>query len=310
MIWLIGSKGMLGTELAAVLRSRGSAFTATDREVDIRDPAALLGFAAQSALDGAPVDWIVNCSAYTAVDRAEEEEEVAHHINAVGAENIAAVAQKLGARMVHVSTDYVFRGDGNEPYLESDPVAPSSAYGRTKADGELRIAARCARHFIVRTAWLYGRHGPNFVYTMLKLMRAREAISVVADQQGTPTWTFDLSSAIADIVERGGSRFGIYHFTNVGQTTWHGFADEIQRLGRELGILGRACTVNAITSDQYPSKVKRPAWSVLSKKKISEELGITPPHWRESLHAFLSSLVGWPELDDKIGPNVVTNSAG
>jgi len=300
MIWLIGDKGMLGTELAAVLRSRGVAFVATDREVDIRDPGALRRFA-RDASPAAPLDWIVNCSAYTAVDRAEEEEELARAVNATGAGHVAAVAQELGARLVHVSTDYVFRGDGARPYLESDPVDPAGAYGRTKAEGERLVAAACPRHFIVRTAWLYGRHGPNFVYTMLRLMRAREAVAVVADQRGTPTWSFDLAQAVAELVARDATRYGIYHFTGEGQTTWHGFAAEIQRLGRELGILPRDCAVNAITSDQYPSKVRRPAWSVLSKEKIARELGIVPPGWEASLRAFLTGIAGWPELDARIG---------
>jgi dTDP-4-dehydrorhamnose reductase len=301
MIWLIGDRGMLGAELSAVLRSRGMEHVGTDRDVDIRDPEALRRFA-RGASAGGGVEWILNCSAYTAVDRAEEEEPLARAINATGAANVATVAHELGARVVHVSTDYVFRGDGTTPYLESDPVDPAGAYGRTKAEGERLVVAACPRHFIVRTAWLYGRHGPNFVYTMLQLMRAREAVAVVADQRGTPTWTFDLASALADVVARGASRHGVYHFSGDGQTTWHGFAAEIHRLGRELGILSRDCAVNAITSDQYPSKVKRPAWSVLSKRKIAEELGIAPPEWRTSLRAFLSGLAGWPELDARIGP--------
>ncbi len=303
MIWLVGDKGMLGTELAAVLRSRGMAFVGSDREVDIRDLAALRRFLRERAAQGAGLDWILNCSAYTAVDRAEEEEEVAREINAVGAGNLAAVAQERGAAIVHVSTDYVFRGDGARPYVESDPIDPAGAYGRTKAEGERRVAAACQRHFIVRTAWLYGRHGPNFVYTMLKLMRARDAVSVVADQLGTPTWAFDLANAMADLVSRDAARFGVYHFTNEGQTSWHGFAAEIQRLGRALGILSRDCAVNAITSDQYPSKVKRPAWSVLSKEKIAEELGIVPQEWRASLRSFLSGIAGSPELEARIRPN-------
>lgn len=293
---------MLGTELRAVLRSRGMGFVGSDREVDIRDPAALRGFARASERDGAALEWILNCSAYTAVDRAEEEEETARGINAIGAGNIAAAAEEIGARLIHVSTDYVFRGDGDRPYLESDPIDPAGAYGRTKAEGERMVAAACRRHFIVRTAWLYGQHGPNFVYTMLKLMRARDAISVVADQQGTPTWAFDIASAMADIVGKDATKFGVYHFTNEGQTSWHGFAEEIQRLGRELGILGRGCAVQPITSDQYPSKVKRPAWSVLSKRKIADELGIVPPEWTASLRSFLSGIAGWPELDGRIGP--------
>jgi dTDP-4-dehydrorhamnose reductase len=302
MIWLIGNKGMLGTELSAVFGARGMTFVGSDREVDIRDIRELRRFARESAGETGGFGWIVNCSAYTAVDRAEEEEEVARGINAAGAGNIAAVAREIGAAMLHVSTDYVFRGDGDKPYLESEPMDPAGAYGRTKAEGERLVAAACERHFIVRTAWLYGRHGPNFVYTMLKLMRAKEAIGVVHDQRGTPTWSYDLANAMADIVSANSGKYGVYHFTNEGQTDWHGFAQEIHKLGRELGILSRDCAVNPITSDQYPSKVKRPAWSVLSKAKIADELGIKPPEWKKSLRAFLEGVADWDGLDARIGP--------
>jgi dTDP-4-dehydrorhamnose reductase len=168
MIWLIGNKGMLGQELSNVLSARDMECVGSDKEVDIRDPRVLRNFA-----HGKKIEWIVNCSAYTAVDKAEEEEEVAYSINATGAENIARVAEELGVRIIHVSTDYVFHGDGNNPYAESDSVDPAGAYGRTKAAGEALVAKACPRHFIVRTAWLYGKHGPNFVQTMLRT-RIRE----------------------------------------------------------------------------------------------------------------------------------------
>ena len=239
--------------------------------------------------NGRKLDWIVNCSAYTAVDKAEDEEDLARSINATGAGNIATVAREAGARLIHMSTDYVFRGDGTRPYLETDPVDPAGAYGRTKAEGEALVMKTCPRSFMLRTAWLYGRHGPNFVHTMLKLMRERDTISVVADQHGTPTWALDLAQAILAIIEADSKEYGIYHYTNAGQTTWFEFAVAIQALGRELGLLDRVCEVKAITSDQYPAKVKRPAWSVLSKDKIAAVFGIKPPEWRESLRKFLES---------------------
>ncbi len=300
MIWLIGNRGMLGQELSGILTARALDFIGSDREVDIRESAALETFVASHETGGKKIDWIINCSAYTAVDRAEDEEEIARGINALGAENIAKLAARIGAVMIHISTDYVFRGDGDKPYLESDPMDPAGAYGRTKAEGERMVAASCARHFIIRTAWLYGQYGPNFVYTMLKLMRSKNSLNVVSDQRGTPTWAFDLASAMADIVEKNFSKYGTYHFTNEGQTDWHGFAVEIQRVGLEAGILQRDCGVNPITSDQYPSKVKRPAWSVLSKEKIRAELGINPPEWKESLRRFLLSVTDWPGLAARI----------
>ena len=290
MIWLIGHRGMLGTELSEVLTAAGLEWSGTDREVDIRDPDALRAWlAVPGGGNGRKLDWIVNCSAYTAVDKAEDEEDLARSINATGAGNIATVAREAGARLIHMSTDYVFRGDGTRPYLETDPVDPAGAYGRTKAEGEALVMKTCPRSFMLRTAWLYGRHGPNFVHTMLKLMRERDTISVVADQHGTPTWALDLAQAILAIIEADSKEYGIYHYTNAGQTTWFEFAVAIQALGRELGLLDRVCEVKAITSDQYPAKVKRPAWSVLSKDKIAAVFGIKPPEWRESLRKFLES---------------------
>jgi dTDP-4-dehydrorhamnose reductase len=280
---------MLGTELSGVLTEAGLEWSGSDREVDIRDPEALRAWlSSPGGGNGRKPDWIVNCSAYTAVDKAEDEEELARSINATGAGNIALVASEIGARLVHISTDYVFRGEGTRPYLETDPVDPAGAYGRTKAEGETLVSNACPRSFILRTAWLYGAHGTNFVRTMIKLMRERGSISVVADQHGTPTWAFDLAQAILAVIKADADGYGIYHYTNAGQTTWFEFAVAIQALGRELGILDRACEVKAVTSDQYPAKVKRPAWSVLSKDKIVAVFGIEPPEWKESLMKFLN----------------------
>jgi dTDP-4-dehydrorhamnose reductase len=290
MIWLIGDKGMLGRELSGVLYSHGTGYIGSDREVDIRDPTALRAFA-----DGKAIEWIVNCSAFTAVEKAEDEEELAFSINASGAANIAALASEIKAKLIHISTDYVFRGDGRVPYRESDPMDPAGAYGRTKAEGERLVARACPGSIIIRTAWLYGKYGPNFVFTMLRLMNEKESINVVTDQKGSPTWAFDLAEVIAQILSSAARKSGVYHFTNEGQTNWHEFAVEIQRLGLERGILKKECVINPITSDQYPAKVKRPAWSVLSKEKIRKEFGIEPPEWKDSLKLFLSSLDTVPE---------------
>lgn len=286
MIWLIGYKGMLGQELSSILEKKGIEYIGTDRDVDIRNLEVLREYAT-----GKKVEWIVNCSAYTAVDKAEDEEDLARSINAMGAGNIAQIANEISAKMIHISTDYVFKGDGNVPYLESDSVDPQGAYGRTKAEGEFLVASRCPRHFILRTAWLYGKYGPNFVSTMLKLMNERTSISVVADQKGTPTWAFDLATAIILIIKTNYSKFGIYHYTNSGETTWYDFAKEIQTQGRSLGLLLHDCAINPIASNQYPSKVKRPEWSVLSKEKIQKTLDIFPPDWKKSLNSYLIRLL-------------------
>ena len=280
MIWLIGNKGMLGTELSNLLSSRGMPFVGTDREVSILDPAALSAFAA-----GKGIGCIVNCAAYTAVDKAETEEDLARRLNADGPENIGRLAASIGARVVHVSTDYVFDGNGTSPYKEAEPVNPASAYGRTKAEGEARLVAVCPAVIIVRTAWLYGRHGPNFVSTMLRLMAEKDELGVVMDQKGTPTWAYDLSVALADVASAKAFPPGPYHFTNDGETTWYDFAVEIHRLGMELGVLKRDCRVKPLTTAEYGSKTRRPAYSVLAKDRI-KALGIAVPGWKESLKAY------------------------
>lgn len=287
MIWLIGNKGMLGTELSEALVASSLEFVGTDREVNILDPAALSAFAL-----GKKIDWIVNCAAYTAVEKAEDEDqrELCSRLNADGPGNIASLASSIGAKLLHISTDYVFDGKGTRPYREDDPLSPDSVYGRTKAEGEERVHSGCAEHVILRTAWLYGKHGPNFVYTMLKLMRTKERIGVVADQRGTPTHAADLAKAIVEILRSPRTVFGVFQFTNLGETSWHEFATEIQRLGRECGLLERSCPIDALTTEQYPTKARRPAYSVLSKDKIQRAYSLRIPDWRTSLSEFLKCI--------------------
>ena len=304
MIWLIGNKGMLGTELAALFESRSMACVGTDRDVDITDPAALDAFAATQAASGAPIDWIVNCAAYTAVDKAEDDTALCRALNADGPANIAACAKKIGARLVHISTDYVFHGDGTRPYREDDPTDPTGVYGLTKRDGEIAALAANDATYIIRTAWLYGRHGNNFVYTMLRLMKERDTVTVVNDQRGTPTWAWNLADIVATLISKVGPArasavqrpaladapavpYGIYHYTNGGNITWYDFACEIYRQGRATGLLEKDCVVSPCTSEQFPAKVKRPAYSVLDKTKIAAALGVAIPEWQESLARFM-----------------------
>jgi dTDP-4-dehydrorhamnose reductase len=282
MIWLIGDKGMLGTDLGLAFGRAGIEFVGSDREVSILDPGALSAFAA-----GRRIEWIVNCAAYTAVDKAEDEIEASTRLNAEGPGVVAALARSIGARMLHMSTDYVFDGKATRPYREDDPIAPANAYGRTKAEGEARARAACPELVILRTAWLYGANGPNFVHTMLRLMRSRDRVGVVADQRGSPTWAADLAAAIVRIVSAASPRFGNYHFTDSGETTWHEFALEIKRLGLMAGILERDCAVDALTTDQYPTKARRPAYSVLSKEALVRDYGVEAPDWRASLGRYI-----------------------
>lgn len=285
MIWLIGDKGMLGSELADCLTAAKLDYVGTDRDVDILDPTAISAFVADKT-----IEWIINCAAYTAVEKAEDEAELCRKLNAEGPENIARLARAIRAKLLHISTDYIFDGTGSRPYLEEDPVEPIGVYGQTKADGEGRVRAASPEHVILRTAWLYGKHGANFVLTMLKLMRAKDRIGVVADQRGTPTYAADLAAAIVSIVRSPHTEYGTFHFTNLGETSWHGFAVAIQKLGREYGILERDCAVDPLTTAQYPTKVRRPAYSVLSKEKLIAMYRISIPTWEESLATFLREI--------------------
>jgi dTDP-4-dehydrorhamnose reductase len=304
MIWLIGDKGMLGTELSRLFEKEGLPFTGTDRQVDITDPAALASFAEGEAAAGRPVDWIVNCAAYTAVDRAEDDRETCRRLNADGAANVARTARNIGARLVHFSTDYVFDGRGVRdaasgalrPYREEDPAGPIGVYGLTKRDGENGVMENNPRSYIIRTAWLYGQYGGNFPATMLRLMNERDEVRVVNDQRGSPTWARDLAGLTAEIIRAvlwdRPPACGIYHYTNEGSITWFDFAREIYDAGRGLGLITKACAVRPCTSAEYPAKVTRPAYSVLDKTKIKTALGITIPPWDLSLRHYLAVLAG------------------
>ena len=287
MIWVIGSSGMLGTELVELCKTQGVDYIGSDKDVSILEPEALQGFLASLVEKGQKPDWIVNCAAYTAVDKAEDEPERCYALNAQGPENVGRVAQAFGVRVLHISTDYVFAGNGTRPYREDDPVAPQSVYGTTKAEGEALLFGTCPHAVIVRTAWLYGHHGPNFVATMLKLMNTRDSVGVVVDQKGSPTWARDLAAAILNIVGKPDAQAGIYHFTDEGEITWFEFAKAIYAQGRELGLIGHECEIRPLTTAEYPTKAKRPAYSVLSKEKIKAIFGVPVSEWRESLTRYL-----------------------
>jgi dTDP-4-dehydrorhamnose reductase len=283
---------MLGTELSLLLEKSNVTFVGTDREVDIADLAALEDFAKKQPR---PVSCIINCAAYTAVDKAEDDVDFCRRLNTLGAANAAACAQSIGARLIHISTDYVFDGEGiaeggrsPRPYRENGAANPIGVYGLTKRDGELAVLKNNPASYIIRTAWLYGKHGNNFVHTMLRLMNERDEIKVVNDQRGSPTWTFDLASAVLKITAND-IPFGIYHYTNEGDSTWFVFAEKIYKQGRELGLISKECAVKPCTSAEYPAKVKRPEYSVLDKSKIRAALGIEIPAWDKSLTEFLKT---------------------
>ncbi len=226
-------------------------------------------------------DFIINCAAYTAVDKAEDEEALAFKLNAYAVDHLVSGASLVNAILIHISTDYVFDGHNNKPYLESDAVNPQSAYGVTKLAGE-KSALSYARSMVVRTAWLYTAEGNNFVNTMLRLGAERSEINVVSDQYGSPTYAADLANTLLSIVDKissGESPFvaGVYHYTNEGHCSWADFATRIMGLGK------RICTVHPISTAEYPTKARRPAYSILSKEKIKTTYGITIPTWEDAL---------------------------
>jgi len=294
VIWLIGNRGMLGTELSVLMEKSGVQFIGTDREVDITGMSAL-----EKKAEELQITWIVNCAAYTAVDKAEEDIDACRNINTLGAANVSLCARNAGANIIHISTDYVFDGkrivEGKDlrPYREDDEASPIGVYGLSKRDGEIAVTENNPRSFIIRTAWLYGKHGGNFVNTMLRLMNEKNEVKVVDDQRGSPTWAFDLASLILTVIKNVDSgkntSFGIYHYTNEGNISWFDFAKEIYRQGRELGLIKKECDVKPCTSAEYPAKVKRPAYSVLDKSKIKTALGISIPVWDESLKEYLKT---------------------
>ncbi|MHA7134543.1 dTDP-4-dehydrorhamnose reductase [Oerskovia turbata] len=249
--WLVvGAAGMLGQDMVRVLESSGLEVRGVARsDIDITDPSAV-----EAGVAG--YDVVVNCAAWTAVDDAESREGEAFDINATGAANLARSAARTGARLVQISTDYVFAGTATAPYAEDDAVAPRSAYGRTKAAGEWAVLAASPEHLVVRTAWLYGAGGPCFPRTMSRLARERDELGVVADQFGQPTWTMDLAELVRRLVE-GAVPGGIYHGTSSGQTTWFDFTRAI------VGSTGSSARVLPITSDEFPRPAPRPAFSVL-----------------------------------------------
>jgi dTDP-4-dehydrorhamnose reductase len=278
MIWLIGNRGMLGSDVEILLKRHSCAHLVSDIEIDITDYSALHNFAGRQN-----IGWIINCSAYTSVDAAETEAEKAFTINADGVKNIAMAAADVGASLVHISTDYVFDGNKSGPYTEEDSPNPIGVYGQSKLAGEWNITSVMNQYFILRTAWLYGPQGNNFVRTMLRLFREREEVRVVADQWGSPTFTKDLAAAIITIVTRSSSHYGIYNFTNEGRISWYDFSLEIYSLARRYGIIGHEVHIVPISTPEYPTRAKRPMNSYLSKEKIRRDLDIECRPWREAL---------------------------
>ncbi len=280
-ILITGCNGQLGNEIQ-LLQAQYAQHTwlNTDvNELDITDKAAIERFVGANEIDG-----IVNCAAYTAVDKAESDPQLARKLNADAPAFLAEAVAKRGGWMVQVSTDYVFNGTKHTPYVETDEPCPNSIYGQTKLEGEQAVSKLCTNAMIIRTAWLYSEFGNNFVKTMIRLGREREQLGVIFDQVGTPTYAHDLATAIMTAIDKG-IKPGVYHFSNEGVTSWYDFTKSIHRLA---GI--NTCQVSPLHTAEYPTPACRPAYSVLDKTKIKAAYGIEIPHWEESLAKCIAKL--------------------
>jgi dTDP-4-dehydrorhamnose reductase len=281
---------MLGTALAEALARAGVACVATDADLDITDEARVRAFARSER-----PSFVINAAAYTRVDDAESHEADAFRVNAFGAEVLAEVALELEAPVVYFSTDYVFGGASDTPYREDAPTAAQGVYARSKLEGEVRVLATQARSgkpYVLRTSWLFGENGPNFVRTMVGLMRDKEELRVVADQQGRPTYTRDLAQATLEVLGLGGraaAEPGIYHFANSGAVSWHGFATGIRDACLARGLTLRVARVLPVTTAEFPRPAPRPAYSVFDTSRIEAFLGRTPRSWSEALDAYIAN---------------------
>ena len=274
-ILITGANGQLGRSLRRLGGVSPHNYLFTDvAELDITDAAAVL-----RTVEERRIDVIVNCAAYTDVERAEEDEPTAELLNHKAAGNLAAAAKATGATLFHVSTDYVFDGTAHTPYTEDGTPSPLGAYGRTKLAGERAVMASGCRYLIFRTAWLYSEYGNNFLKTMLRLTSERDTLQVVFDQIGTPTYAGDLALAIFSIIEseRYAGNEGVYHFTDEGVCSWYDFAREIMEQSK------LSCRIRPIESKDYPTPAPRPQYSVLNKAKIKQRFNIEIPHWKEGL---------------------------
>ncbi len=293
-ILLLGADGQVGFELHRALAPLAPIVATTRKDVlpggidcarlDLSDADAL-----RALIETTQPHWIVNAAAYTAVDRAEDEPELAQRINGDALAIIGATAKRIDARVVHYSTDYVFAGAANQPWREDDATGPLGAYGRSKLAGEIALRESGAAHLIFRTAWVYGPRGANFLRTMLRLARERDRLTIVADQTGTPTPARLIAETTALIVHAlrdahaDDARFGTYHLTANGHTTWHGFASRIIDHAHTAGLIERASEVAAITTAEFPTRAKRPAYSVLDTAKLQSTFGLALPDWTEGL---------------------------
>ena len=279
-VLVTGVKGQLGFDICRILSDRGIEYCGADlAEFDITDREATERFITECHPDA-----IIHCSAFTAVDKAEDEVELCQRVNEQGPANIAAVAAAIGAKMMYISTDYVFPGAGEDFYRPEDPTGPLSVYGKTKLAGEEAVKAALDEHFIVRISWVFGINGANFIKTMLRLSETKTDLNVVCDQIGSPTYTYDLSKLLCDMIMT--DKYGTYHATNEGICSWAEFAAEIMRQAN------KATVIHPIPSSEYPTRAHRPLNSRMSKDKLEEAGFSRLPHWKDALTRYLAELNG------------------
>ena len=283
-ILVTGSTGQLGFEVVRAFSPSGHEIIAPERsELDFLNPGQVA-----ERVRRFQADWVINCAAYTQVDRAESEVEQAFVINRDSAGQLAGAVAGYGGNLLHVSTDFVFDGKQSRPYREDDVARPLGVYGRSKREGEQAVRSALPEATILRTAWVYGVHGHNFVKTILRVAREGKPLKVVDDQLGSPTWARDIAGAIRALVQNRAS--GIYHYTNAGSTSWHGFATAILAGAEAAGFALETTSVEAIPTSGYPTPAQRPAYSVLDTGKIQSLLTAPIPHWRDSLNRMLKEL--------------------
>jgi dTDP-4-dehydrorhamnose reductase len=281
-IWVCGASGMLGSHFRRLLDQRKIPFVANDsQDIDITDLNKVSDFVRLQK-----ITHIINCAAYTHVDKAEMEQKQAYLVNAVGPHHLGIAGRRHGARVIHFSTDYVFDGKGRTPYSEEHYCTPIGAYGMSKLAGEIKLLDEHQHACIIRTSWLFGFPGKNFVGTMLYLMNEKEQLRVVHDQTGRPTYCQDLAEAALELLDEE----GIFHFANAFETSWFHFAKEIHRQAKELGFPLKLKTLEPIPTHDYPTPAQRPAYSTLNTKKVEEHLGKIPRPWQEALYDYLLNI--------------------
>ncbi len=280
-IVVFGASGQLGQCLKTAAEARGLThiYFPVESEADILNKEAL-----RKVFEAYKPAWCINCAAYTAVDKAEDEQDLARKINKTGAENLSALCREYDSVLIHTSTDFVFKGDKPAPLNEGDMTQPINIYGLTKLEGEQQVVSIMEKYFILRTSWLYSEYGNNFVKTMLKLGSERDELKVIADQTGTPTYAMDLAACILLIIAEGSTAYGTYHYSNEGVASWYDFAKAI------FDISETTVKIFPIKTSEYPTRAIRPAYSVMDKAKIKRTFGIEIPYWRDSLITCIGKL--------------------